>query len=273
MEYQTKLINLLEEANQSETPQEIWDIITTTSKQAGHDTLGIRKPNKSSGNPEILKLSNEQKKLQNDINACQDKQTRLAKKEETKKVRKKLNRALTRHETLKIEMQIQDLEKHKNDSTKMFKAIRTLQTQEPRKKLVVKGDDGITTDEKVQAEKITAYFKKVFQKDGEQIMTDIPPTEMKTKFTKEEVEKAIVSLKNNKSPGCDGLKAELLKHAPDKLHEHIAMLLNTIATTGCCPTEIKRGILIPIPKPGKKQGPPENLRPIILLKDLLQYLF
>eukprot|EP00794_Sanderia_malayensis_P021015 gene21015-23067_t len=29
MEYQTKLINLLEEANQSETPQEIWDIITT----------------------------------------------------------------------------------------------------------------------------------------------------------------------------------------------------------------------------------------------------
>eukprot|EP00794_Sanderia_malayensis_P021016 gene21016-23068_t len=147
----------------------------------------------------------------------------------------------------------------------MFKAIRTLQTQEPRKKLVVKGDDGITTDEKVQAEKITAYFKKVFQKDGEQIMTDIPPTEMKTKFTKEEVEKAIVSLKNNKSPGCDGLKAELLKHAADKLHEHIAMLLNTIATTGCCPTEIKRGILIPIPKPGKKQGPPENLRPIILL--------
>ena len=33
----------------------------------------------------------------------------------------------------------------------------------------------------------------------------------------------------------------------------------------CYKIKIKIGLLIPIPKPGKKQGPPQNLQPIILL--------
>ena len=36
--------------------------------------------------------------------------------------------------------------------------------------------------------------------------------------------------------------------------------------------EIKDGILIPLPKPNKKKGPPGNLRPIILLSMLRKIL-
>ena len=49
------------------------------------------------------------------------------------------------------------------------------------------------------------------------------------------------------------------------LENGIAILLNTIATTGKYPAGIKSGTLAPIPKPGKKQGPPAHFRPIILL--------
>ena len=54
--------------------------------------------------------------------------------------------------------------------------------------------------------------------------------------------------------------------------ESIATLLNTIARTGKYPAEIKSGIPTPLPKPGKKQGPPANLRPIILLSVIRKIL-
>ena len=95
---------------------------------------------------------------------------------------------------------------------------------------------------------------------------------MNKPFTASEVQKAIKSIKNNKSAGCDDVKAELLKHAPHQINECIAKLLNHMAKTGDYPEEIKKGILIPIPKPGKKQGPPQNLRPIVLLSILRKVL-
>ena len=51
--------------------------------------------------------------------------------------------------------------------------------------------------------------------------------------------KAVKSLKNNKSAGCDILRAEHLKYAPDSKHEHIAELLNNVVKTGEYPKDIK----------------------------------
>ena len=56
------------------------------------------------------------------------------------------------------------------------------------------------------------------------------------------------------------------------VHENIAHILNTTAKDGNPPDELKIGILTPLPKPGKKKGPPENLRPIILLSVLRKLL-
>ena len=59
---------------------------------------------------------------------------------------------------------------------------------------------------------------------------------------------------------------EHLKHGPiEELSKKISELLNETATTGLYPKEIKLGQLTPLQKPGKKAGPPSNLRPIILL--------
>ena len=74
--------------------------------------------------------------------------------------------------------------------------------------------------------------------------------------------------KNNKSSGCDKLRAEHLKYAPRAIKEEIVLLLNSIAETGEYPKEIKLGQLIPLQKPGKPKGPAENLKPVILLSTL-----
>ena len=95
---------------------------------------------------------------------------------------------------------------------------------------------------------------------------------MKKEFTTEEVYKASMKLKNNKSPGSDNLQAEQVKHAPPELAKIIAGILNTTAATGDHPKEIKAGILNPQQKPGKKKGPCPNLRPIILLNTLRKIL-
>ena len=48
--------------------------------------------------------------------------------------------------------------------------------------------------------------------------------------------------------------------------------MNEVAETGKYPKELKYGILTPLQKPGKKQGPCTNLRPIILLSMLRKIL-
>ena len=91
---------------------------------------------------------------------------------------------------------------------------------------------------------------------------------MRTPFTATEVQAAIRSLKNGKSPGVDGLTAEQLKNCPAVTYEMIADVMNKMAQTGEHPQEIKQGLLIPLQKPGKQKGPPGNLRPIVLLSIL-----
>ena len=64
---------------------------------------------------------------------------------------------------------------------------------------------------------------------------------------------------------CDKIRSEHLKNAPHAIIQEITNLLNNTAETGNYPKELKKEYLTPIQKPGKPKGPPENLRPIILL--------
>ena len=63
----------------------------------------------------------------------------------------------------------------------------------------------------------------------------------------------------NKSAGCDGIPFELIKYAPDKIHEQIAKIHSNMAETGDIPKEVMYGILKPLQKPNKAKGPPSNL--------------
>ena len=79
-------------------------------------------------------------------------------------------------------------------------------------------------------------------------------------------------LKNGKSAGIDKLEVEFLKYAPIEILQQISEIFNTITNTEEELRELVVGLLRPLQKPGKKKGPAENLRPIILLSVLRKIL-
>ena len=148
-------------------------------KTAGEQTLGRKKSCRKSENPEIKRLSEMQKKLRDDINACKDKNKRQEKKRERNNILKEIKEKLRIEETVQIEKKIEDLEKHKNDSTKMFKAIKALKISEPKKEIIVDSENGMVTDENTQCAIITDFFRNMFFKENEDPFPDIKPQEMK----------------------------------------------------------------------------------------------
>ena len=60
----------------------------------------------------------------------------------------------------------------------------------------------------------------------------------------------------------------MIKYSPKIVYQQIADIFNEMAKSGNIPDEVIEGVLISLPKPGKPQGPPANLRPIILLSIL-----
>lgn len=154
----------------------------------------------------------------------------------------------------------------------MFKAVRILQRKSDKDTLIVNNGDGIVTHEQEKIDVITSFFKETFYSEHALPFPEIEPKALDTPFTSLEISKAASKLKNNKSAGCDNIKAELIKYGPDTVYSHIAELLNEVAKTGHYPEELKTGHLVPLPKPGKPKGPPKNLRPIILLSVLRKIL-
>ena len=167
---------------------------------------------------------------------------------------------------------IEEINNSKDDSRRMFQAVKTINRKKENSVFVNDENGNLVVDTKSKIKEISKHFEQVFQKGNIIDCPDIKPQKLSTPFTTEEIQKAIKSLKNNKSAGCDLLRSEHLKNAPEIIHEHIADLLNNVAETGEFPKEIKLGLLTPLQKPGKPKGPPENLRPIILLSILRKIL-
>ena len=118
---------------------------------------------------------------------------------------------------------------------------------------------------------VTNHFKEVFQRREEE-RKDIEPTAMKRPFTQVEIRNSVSRWKNNKSTGIGDISAEMIKYRPKIVYQEMADIFNKMANTGNIPDEVIEGVLVPLPKPGKPQGPPTNVRSIILLSILRKIL-
>ena len=110
----------------------------------------------------------------------------------------------------------------------MFQAVKAINRNNDNNITVQDQNGNYIGNTKGKIEVITDHFKSVFQNESVIGLPSVTPETLKTPFTAEEVKKAVKSLKNNKSAGCDLLRAEHLKCASDSIHEHIAELLNNV---------------------------------------------
>ena len=258
--------------NKQITAQDRWNEIVKANTSAAVEVLGYKKSSRRN-NEIVQELSKEQKQINSKINATSDPEERKNLRKERNELLTKIHAELTREKTERIEKEIKEIEEVKEDSNKMFKAVKAIQRMKAKTPLVVEEEKGgITTDSERQIEIITEFFTNMFNSKDAEAIEDIPPAKMRREFTEMEVRSAVKQLKNNRSPGMDDLKAEYLKSGSDMTYELIADMLNHIAETGDIPQEMNTGVLIPLQKPGKKRGPPSNPRPVILLSMIRKIL-
>ena len=220
----------------------------------------------------IKELSSKQKQIKNKIDNNPDPNERKELRKERNQTLTKLHKLVRNEEKAIIESQIEAIENTKDDSCRMFQAIKDIKRSKPKEALLIKTHDGtLTADPKKQCELIAEHFQHQFYKSAESL-PDVASQPMKTPFTRTEIKGAVKKLKNNKSAGMDDVVAELIKYGPDLLYDEIAVIFNSVAETGECPREIVFGILCALQKPGKSKGPLDHLRPIILLSMLRKIL-
>ena len=84
-------------------------------------------------------------------------------------------------------------------------------------------------------------------------------------WTRDELDEAIGPLKNNKTPGPDGIPAELFKMLTDAAREKLLSLYNNLWGTDQLPRTMNESIIAAIYKIGKDPWEYSNYRPIALL--------
>ena len=225
---------------------------------------------------EIDSLKERRRCLKTNIDSCKNQETRIKLEEERKGIKKKIEKKLKLNEEKEIDEKMHHLENMKDDTTKYFYVMRNLQNMNRNTKtpMIIKDKEGNTpgsTQEKIKV--IEDYFRSTLApEDMKNEFLTVPPCPMRIKFTSDEIEKLAKRLNTDKAAGPDKLKSEFIKNAPQSTFNEIADIFNSTAATGDAPLSLVHGLLHPVQKPGKKKGPPENLRPIILLSILRKIL-
>ncbi|KAK6321486.1 hypothetical protein J4Q44_G00084620 [Coregonus suidteri] len=133
---------------------------------------------------------------------------------------------------------------------------------------------------------ITNYFNEYFTGKVEKLRNAMSPTDGSMSYTlikdcimkerqcmfefhqveREEVERMLLSLLDDKSPGTDNLDAKLLSVTANQISTPISHLfLNKCLMYGVCPEVWKESKVIPLPKDKKSTFTGPNSRPISLL--------
>ena len=86
-------------------------------------------------------------------------------------------------------------------------------------------------------------------------------------ITEEEIKNSLSKLRNNKSPGPDGICIEIYKSTIETILPYLVQLFNEILDTGNFPSEWSESIITPIHKKGPKSDP-GNYRGISLINSL-----
>ena len=242
-------------------------------KEVGVKVLGTKiSKNLKHTNNTVNELSQKQHKLRLDIESSKCTTKILELRKERNRIKKEIKKELKSQKEAEQLKSIEDIEANKNDSRRMFQAVRVLNKKQDNTILVENSKGEIIHNTEEEVKEITKYFENIFKQDNTTPIPSIEPTKLKEPITSNEVSIAVQKIKNNKSPGCDKVNAELLKNSPEIVHQKIAEILNETAETGNKPTELSLGQLIPLPKPNKPKGPVKNLRPIILLSILRKIL-
>ena len=259
------------ERQENERRDTTWKRIEKACKETARNTVGIKQFSKTQSSSLIVQeLSLKQRKLKTDKESNQNKEQRRELNIERNEFLKQLKKELRNDNDKQLDLELQYIEKYKDDSSKGYQAIRKIQSHKPRKPLVIFDSElNRITSAEDQVTVITDHFTNLFSSKDKPV--NVPPVKMEPEYNAEEIEIASKKLKNNKAAGREEVNAELIKYGCRELYKQIASLLIVTSETADYPEEVRRGILTPLAKPPKKDER-VDVRPIILLSVLRKIL-
>ena len=201
----------------------------------------------------------------------------LRKKEKWYKKSKQINsqRVLSKFKNIKKECQQKCRKAHsdyvknlvsENNYKKLWTYIKG-KTSENTGVADLTNGNKIVHDPKTKADLLNDQFSSVFSKPDP--TTTVPPTKshipiMKDiKVTRAGVLKLLLSLKEHKATGPDGIPGRLLKFCANEIADSFTLLFQASLEQGTVPKDWKKAKIVPVFKKGEK-GNVENYRPISL---------
>ena len=258
--------NIVELNDESKSPNDSMIDLLGALKNA-EEIIPQIKGSKQPNDPKLEHLIQEKNTQYKKLKSDESLSDRSTKRKELNLLKKKIRRRIAEIEEEKAENVIKKIESSKDDSYKMFKAVKEIKNSSSKRNIIVTEDNGkaVIGDSK-KAEVIRKYFEKQFSDphiDTNSLKIEKRP--LSIPINEHEVKSAIQKLKNNKATGPDNISNELIKCAGPEFVTNYTNIINEAFKGGKNIDCIGEGLLAPNQKPKKPQGPVTNLRPIILL--------
>ena len=167
----------------------------------------------------------------------------------------------------------------KSDSKSFYAYVRSKQNVRDKVGPLVDNAGNIITQGFLMAEELNMHFSSVFTRED---TSSIPVPETKFKgsegerlgqlvVTPEVVVSKINNMKENKSPGVDGISPKILKETVEQISTPLAHVFNMSLKEGIVPFEWKEANIIPLFKKGSRNKS-VNYRPVSLTSVICKLL-
>ena len=192
---------------------------------------------------------------------------------EYRKLNKTVKKLIQKQKRENLQNKIMTLEEDfaKNNTHNLFRSVRELEGKKQKSCMVLKDSQGVIRMKKQEVLTIwQIHFEKhlntQFPHDEDalsELDSDMNVEEF-SPITQTEVANAVKQLKNRKSPGIDGITAELIKSGGTMMVKILVKLFNQVIESEVPPRDWSRMMVTPIHKKGDKMDP-NNYRAIALL--------
>ena len=167
----------------------------------------------------------------------------------------------------------------KNDSKSFYAYVRSKQNVQDKVGPLEDSAGNIISEGFLMAEDLNGYFSSVFTKED---ISSLPVADAKFQgaksdylgplvVTPELVAKKIKAMKDNKSPGVDGIPPKLLMETVEQISIPLTRVFNLSLKEGVVPFEWKEANIIPLFKKGSRNKS-ENYRPVSLTSVICKLL-
>ena len=167
----------------------------------------------------------------------------------------------------------------KTDSKSFYAYVRSKQNVQDKVGPLEDSAGNIISQGFLMAEDLNGYFSSVFTKED---ISSLPVADAKFQgaksdylgplvVTPELVARKIKAMKDNKSPGVDGIPPKLLMETVDQISIPLARVFNLSLKEGVVPFEWKEANIIPLFKKGSRNKS-ENYRPVSLTSVICKLL-